>query len=174
MRTWKPRYRGFVIRNSRRERRRAWVTVMYSGLAGWTVSSLLLGLVFSRNNTPLWLSEISSAFFVVGLLLWGFGFAVTLLTSSYVSHGRLIFTGIEPQDRELDERQQATWHRASGRAYLVVLGILLLGHLYWAFVHPLLSLTDKVPMGLFSLAVLLLAVSLPNAIVAWTEPDPEG
>lgn len=171
---WKRRYRRFVIRNSSRERRRSWVTVMYAGLAGWTISSLLLGLVFSQDNIPLWLPETSLIFFAVGFLLWGWGFAVTLMTSSYVSHGRLIFSShMEPQDRKLDERQRAMWHRASRAAYLVVLGVLLVAHLYWAFVHPFLGLTGRVPMGLFSLAILLLAVSLPNAIVAWTEPSLE-
>jgi hypothetical protein len=98
------------------------------------------------------------------------GFLVTVSTSTHVSHGLGASTG--QQEGKLDERQRAIWDRACRASYVVVLGILLLTTFYWGFVEPLFSL-DKGGISLLSLAIFLLALSLPNATVAWTGPDPE-
>lgn len=158
----------FMVRNSVRERRRLWVVMMYAGLAGWTVMSLLIGLPGLRNAVPSWAfytAFISSA--SVGAL----GFLVTASTSTYVSHGLKAST--EPQSRELDERQRSVWDRAIRKAYFVIFGVLLVNTFYWAFVQPISDVLDEGTISLLSITVFLLALSLPNAIVAWTEPDAE-
>lgn len=79
----------------------------------------------------------------------------------------------EPQNRTLDERQRSVWDRAIRKTYLVALFIFLVATVYWSFVQPLYNLIEVEVIGLLSLAIFLLVLSLPNAIVAWTEPDAE-
>ena len=165
---YQQRFRRFMFENSTLERRRFWVVVMYTGLAGWTIYSLTISLPSLQDVIPQW------TFYVVTIsciVIGAFGFLITLSTSTYVSRGLEASAGT--QDKTLDEREQAIWSRASRKAYLIILGILLLTHIYWAFVWPLFRLIDEEVMGLLSLAIFLLALSLPNAIVAWTEPDAE-
>ena len=167
-REYQQRYRRFMIENSSQERRRFWVVVMYAGLAGWTIYSLTSSLPSLKGIIPPW------TFYVVTIscaAIGALGFLVTVSTSTYVSRG--LEASANPQEKKLDEREQKVWGRASRKAYLVILGILLVTHIYWAFVWPLFGLLEKGIMGLLSLAIFLLALSLPNAIVAWTEPDAE-
>lgn len=167
-RAYQQRFRRFIIRNSGLERRRLWVAVMYVGLAGWTISSLMIGLPYVEDVIPAWtFYSVTMVFAATGAL----GFLFTVFTSTHVSHG--LKDSSEPQNRELDERQRAVWDRASRKAYLIVMGILPVAAIYWGTIWPLSSVIDENVMGLLSLAIFLLALSLPNAIVAWTEPDAE-
>lgn len=94
-----------------------------------------------------------------------------MYTSTYFSRGLQDSTG--SQDKKPDEREHGVCNRASRKAYLVILSILSLTHIYWTFVWPSFRLLDEEIMELLSLAIFLLALSLPYAIIAWTEPDVE-
>jgi hypothetical protein len=164
---WKECYRRFVVQNSGQKRRRLWVAVMYAGLTGWTIPALAIGAPPLRDAVPAWVFYAGTfSFAVIGAL----GFLVTVSTSTHVSHGLGASTG--RKEGKLDERQRAIWDQACRASYVVVLCILLLSNFYWGFVEPVFDL-DKSATSLLSLAIFLLALSLPNAIVAWTEPDPE-
>lgn len=169
--TLKQRFRRFLIssmvRNSGLERRRFWVAMMYVGLAGWTLLSLMMGLPSFENALPGWTIFVVFLFFAG---LGALGFFITASTSAHVVHG---LKAAGPQDRVLDERQRSVWDRASRKAYFVVLVVLLFITGYWMFVWPLVRLPETEVMVLLSLALFLLTLSLPNAIVAWTEPDVE-
>lgn len=158
---------GFMVQNSGLKRCRSWVAVMYSGLVGWTIASVILSLSSLEDAMPSWtIFAVFTAFAALGAV----GFFVTSHTSTHVAHG--LKAEMTPQDLEPDERQRALRDRAMRRAYFVVSGTLLFITGYWLFVWPLLRLLEAEVTGLLLLTHFLLALSLPNAIVAWTESDP--
>ena len=159
---------GFMIQNSRLKRRRLWVALMYLGLAGWTVPAVILGLPSLEDAIPSWvLFAVFAAFATLGAV----GFFLTASTSTHVAHG--LKADWKPQDKELDERQRTVWDRAVRKAYFVVSGVLLIITGYWLLVWPVLRLPEAEVTGLLFLALFCLVFSLPNAIIAWTEPDSE-
>lgn len=170
---WRQRLRRFTLQtmvaSSGRERRRLWVAVMYSGLAGWTIQSVMMSLPSLKSIVSGW---IFFAVFFSFAALGALGFLFTAYAPTHVSHGLKVETG--PQDGALDERQEAVWGRASRKAYTVLLAVLPIVTVYLIFVWPLLRLPGEEALTLLSVAVFLLTLSLPNAIVAWTEPDAEG
>lgn len=157
-----------MIANSGLERRRLWVALMYSGLSGWTVQSLIMGVPSLKGATSGW---IFFAVFFAFAALGAFGFLVNASTMTHVMLG--LGPAKPPQDTRPDERQRTIWDRALRKAYVVVLAVLLVVTGYLLFVWPLLRLPRGEILPLLSIAIFLLALSLPNAIVAWTEPDPE-
>lgn len=78
---------------------------------------------------------------------------------------------------ELDERQESVWHRAHYLSYKI-LGITLLIAMAYVLIAVLLFPGQLwLPAGgefLFVWAILFFLFStLPTAVAAWTEPDPE-
>ena len=154
---WRRRFRRFLIANSNRERRRLWVVLMYSGLSGWMILSLMMGLPSLEGVVS---GRTSYAIFFAFAALGAFGFLITASTSTHVVHGL-----------KVDATPEAVWDRATRKAYQAILGVLLVVTGYWLFVWPLLRLPEAEVFPLFSLAFFCLVLSLPNAIIAWTEPE---
>jgi hypothetical protein len=73
----------------------------------------------------------------------------------------------------LDERQRSVRDRAFRIAYLILSLVFLAGTAFysWRFVRPEQSHGTHfvLPVGI---GVILLSLTLPLAVVAWTEPDP--
>lgn len=86
--------------------------------------------------------------------------------------GRTFVNAPNVRDAELDERQRARRNEALVRAYPVIgmfaalcLAYTIAGD-FWPALHNF-TIVEALFWG-----TLLLAISLPSAIVAWTEPDP--
>src|SRR5487761_217212 len=151
-------YPQFYRVGSRRMRRRV-VVAMY---VAWVVIAAIL--LFRSFTSPGWLWAMElitfpSLLFQIVWLVW--------LGRTYVNAPRLA-------DAELDERLLQVKNQAYRRAYLVLAPVV--------FVVWLLSLFalswqpndhGKVMATMLVMGAALLVGTLPTAIVAWQEPDPE-
>jgi hypothetical protein len=144
---------------SRRMRRRV-VVAMY---AAWAVIAAMV-LVWSSLNSRAWYPAMMAMIVAnsVFQLIW-----FVWLGRTYVNAPRL-------PDAELDERLLQVKNQAYRRAYLilapvaVIAWILSLGALQW---QP--NDQGRIIAIALVVAVGLVAGTLPTAIVAWQEPDPE-
>jgi hypothetical protein len=144
-----------------RARRRGAVLAAYLGYAA------VVGLFWLRGtfDTPAWtlaLAPVAGLVAVVGLSTFCFG---------------RIWVVANAPDADLDERERSVRDRSYRQSYLLVAGAFLLTAVYGAIGYDtgLLWLPRtwnelQAIMG----GVLLLTVTLPPAVVAWTEPDPAG
>ena len=113
-----------------------------------------------------------------------FVLTVGILVVAFSLHAKLLVPVIKEvtgkKDPELDERQLAVCDRAYGRAY-GILGAVFMSVVLYAMLAALPGLLGGVDLPTprtvsdFALLILLFAhldVSLPAAVVAWTEPEP--
>ena len=151
---------GSVLQTVSRGCRRRLVVAMYLCLAAVT---LLFGFAPSDS--------------------W-FVLALGLLVVAFTLYAKLLIPIMKEvtgkKDPELDERQLLVRDRANGRAY-GVLGAIFLSVVLYAMLAASPGLLGGVdlptPRTAFDFALLILlfahlVVSLPAAMVAWTEPDP--
>jgi multisubunit Na+/H+ antiporter MnhB subunit len=143
---------------SRRMRRRV-VLAMY---AGWVVIAAVV-LVWSINSRGwFWAMEVVMMATTVFQIIW-----FVWLGRTYVNAPRLA-------DAELDERLLQVKNKAYRRAYLllapvtVIAWILSLAALQW---QP--NDQGRIIATMLVVGIALIVGTLPTAIVAWQEPDPE-
>jgi hypothetical protein len=111
---------------------------------------------------------------------WWLPFAMVLLASILVTIGSAVVlyrTGQrlgDDEDAKLDERQRAVRDRAYLRAYRMV-GTLLIVLVQYMVIAPGFGwpLPERVHWAILSWSVMLFTVTLPSAILAWTEPEVE-
>jgi len=156
-----------AVRLPRRRSRRAWVLVMYAGLAANMAEIVSISL---KNKQSLllalvvWLIVLLATYVWIRLTCWAIPVIATPPLSLTAPH------------LPVDERQRAVGDRAYRRAYQI--GILLFILSAVAFY----VLQDELPALLQSIAGLglapgllcntaILLLSLPVATLAWTEPD---
>lgn len=144
------------------DRRRVVVltAVSFLGHAGLMVLALRLGT--SGAPDEMWRSLASLSFLFTCIFGWRLYFPRTLgLPGS-------------SDDRELDERQRVVVMQARTGAYWVVSLLFVFGTIHLALASdrgwPLPTGRDT--WQLIATTVSLLAGALPNALLAWTEPDP--
>lgn len=141
------------------QRRRA-VLIGSVGFAVLLISQVLRGL------------EVSSA-------LWN-GLGAAGIVVMVFGWSRLVFPGFmglpRPNQAHLDERQRAVLTDAYATAYQVLAAGLMLAVAYGIVAQNLTALPRLPESGNTTVAVGLIwvVISLPAAILAWTEPDPAG
>jgi hypothetical protein len=143
---------------SRRTRRR----VVVAMCGGWLVIAAIV-LVWSLNSRT-WFSATMLLVLTTGLfqLIW-----FVWLGRTYVNAPRL-------PDAELDERLLQVKNQAYRRAYLIVAPVTLLA---WLLSLAALQWQPNDEGRIMAIALVvasgLVVGTLPTAIVAWQEPDPE-
>ncbi|MDX2005776.1 MAG: hypothetical protein SFU83_10910 [Meiothermus sp.] len=107
-------------------------------------------------------------------LLIVLGLVVSFLAMLQLLQGHKLGISDGP-DAELDERQLQVRNLAYLNAYriLAALVVLLLAgaSVFWVYVR---QLPDSIALTSFFWLIILTAVALPNALLAWLEPDPVG
>jgi len=143
---------------SRRTRRRA-VVAMYGG---WLLCAAIV---------MLWSSTSSRWFLAIDLLVVA---SLLLQLVWFIWLGRTYVNAPRLADAELDERLLQVKNQAYRRAYLILAPVAVVGWLISLFAlqwQP--NDQGKLIVTVLVVGVALLAGSLPTAIVAWQEPDPE-
>lgn len=153
----------FGIRIDRRSRRRALVVTLYLAYAALVACFAFagrsgVGLVFTAGLLP------------AGVALMGAFWAISQLALPYATEG----TGAAL--RKVDERQIQVRDRAFYRAYQVISVLFGLWIVYetiartsrleWLWVPRTFDEYQAIVWG-----YLLVSMTLPSAIIAWTEPD---
>lgn len=78
-------------------------------------------------------------------------------------------------DNELDERQLQVRNQAYLNAYRILGGFVVIGLAFASiFWNQVRQLPDSIALSAFFWLVILLAISLPAALLAWLEPEPIG
>ena len=143
---------------SRRMRRRA-VVAMYGGWLLFAAIVMLWSSTSSRRFLAMDLVVLASLLLQLAWFVW--------LGRTYVNAPRLA-------DAELDERLVQVKNQAYRKAYLILAPVAVVGWLVSLFAlewQP--NDQGKLIVTMLVVGVASLAGSLPTAIVAWQEPDPE-
>lgn len=156
----------FLNEKSSRRRRRAMVAVMYLLLVAFAGSGLVGPELESTIGAWIW--WFLGPLLVLGLLLSLI--ALAMLRSS-------IQNLADDNVKRLDERQRSVRHQAHHRSYkiLAFLTIIVMSYLMLAIqIYPnRLWLPRGEEFYYVNMTVLWLLITLPTAVIAWTEPDPE-
>ena len=143
---------------SRRMRRRA-VVAMYGGWLLFAAIVILWSSTSSRWFPAMDLIVLASMLLQLAWFVW--------LGRTYVNAPRLA-------DAELDERLLQVKNQAYRKAYLLLAPVAVIGWLLsLAALQWLPNDQGRLVVTILVVGVALLAGSLPTAIVAWQEPDPE-
>ena len=137
-------------------------SLMLGMCGGWLLIAAIVTLWSLTSRGWFWAMELVVLATTVFQLIW-----FVWLGRTYVNAPRL-------EDVELDERLLQVKNRAYRRGYLVLAPVAVVAWLLSLFVlqwQP--NDHGKVVAITLVAAVALLAGTLPTAIVAWQEPDPE-
>jgi sterol desaturase/sphingolipid hydroxylase (fatty acid hydroxylase superfamily) len=153
------------LRQFDRRQRRRLVAGTYLGYAGLLAAFTLVYYVLDHSNS-------------VGLALLGLAGSVVAIAITLGSYLALLSSTLNypnlPQ-RMLDERQQAVRDRAYRIAFHLLTGLSLLAVLYCMLAalsgRLWLPRTFNEFQAVFW-GVLILATTLPTAVISWTEPEP--
>ena len=145
-----------------RAQRRNWVIALYAGFAAGCIVYSIAAQFGDRSMRAAGLVVVLMSF---GVTAWGFWKLMrrTLINAPNIS------------DADLDERYRERGRDATRRAYMTLGMLTAVVPLYveiattaerWTWMRNSTLIAD-LAWGLF-----LLALTLPTAIMAWTEPDP--
>ncbi len=142
-----------------RRRRRGSVVALYGSYVLCCVSVAIAAIA----TTPI-AQAVGGVLLLTGVAGACYG-VVTLL-------GRTFVNAPNVRDAALDERQRARRNEALARAYPVIGMFAAVSLLYMIAGDAWPALRNFTVIEALFWAIFLLAISLPSAIIAWTEPDP--
>jgi hypothetical protein len=125
-------------------------------------------------------SAVEGFLFTPGVALWVLAYALGglayLLTMAVLR--RSTQRVAETKDEQLDERQRSIRDRAYRSAYTILTSLTMLALIYLSYAASFEGLGLWLPprQSVFAIVTgfILLSTSLPTAVIAWNEPDPEG
>jgi hypothetical protein len=140
-------------------RRRGSVVALYGSYV-----IICAGVAVNANATTPIVHAVAGALMLAGGAAACYG-VVTLL-------GRTFVNAPNVRDSALDERQRARRNEALVRAYPVIGMFTAVSLLYMMAGDAWPALRNDTVIEALFWGIFLLAISLPSAIIAWTEPDP--
>lgn len=159
--------RDFVARNSSRRRRRLWVAAMFISLILTTAAYVAIGLaenLLDGKNEARY--AVSAMLFH---LLFGLSFVIAARSLRAITQ--------QAKNQELDERQRMIRNHAYFRSYQILSVAVMAMATYLLFAHrldvPWLPQVGGVAAAPLYIGFYWAILALPDAIVAWNEPDLE-
>lgn len=156
----------YLKEKSSRRRRRKIVAVMYLSLVAFTSSGLAGPTLEDAVGEWVWWLLIPPIVF--GVLLTFIALAMLRSSIQNLADGNV---------EELDERQRLVRYLAHHRSYKILAFLTIISMSYLMLAIQIYPERLWLPKGnefyYVNMAVLCLLISLPTAVIAWTEPDPE-